>query len=333
MVNNNFLNLDFLNFNSKSLAIALFSATVLSACGNYPQQSIPLRQKAQSKAALAQSQESRDLVQLEYGAIWTQKKSEYVIIPVGYKVKSNKRAIDYSASSYSASKSSILRGQNLSAVNLMFHGQQNDRTHLLLEKNAFITKFDYLVDSNNIADEIEPSTTASSCKPPAETSADHSFHQLMVYKIVERDTNGNSALDLKDANKGYLSDLTGKNLRSLTPDSTKLTQWHCDYQRNQLLLLVQELNSQPQKNEINPLALYIYDLPTSQLTRITPPKSNLENWKINLDNGLMYLYSRLDGNGDRQYNSQDETRVIKYNLDRQQTIEINDPQIRESLKK
>ena len=99
------------------------------------------------------------------------------------------------------------------------------------------------------------------------------------------------------------------------------------------MLFVRELNSQPQKNAKNPLALYIYDLPTNKLTRITPAKSNLENWQIDLNKGLMYLYSRLDGNGDRQYNSLDETRVIKYNLDTQQTIEINNPQIRESLSK
>ena len=115
----------------KLLAIALFLTTVLSACGNRPQQSIPLKQ-AKSKLAAAEGQESSARVQLEYGDIWTQEKSEYVIIPVGYKVKTNKRASDYASSSYS-SKSSILRGQDLSAVNLIFHGEQNNGTHLLLD--------------------------------------------------------------------------------------------------------------------------------------------------------------------------------------------------------
>jgi len=58
------LNLNFLNLNLKSLAIALlFLTTVLSACGNSPQQSIPLKQKAKNKAALAQGQESSEQVQ------------------------------------------------------------------------------------------------------------------------------------------------------------------------------------------------------------------------------------------------------------------------------
>jgi len=302
----------------------------LSSVSNRPQQSVPLKSTAPGKTASAQSSASTKLVQLEYGDLWRQSKSEYVIIPVGYKVRSNKRIAD-SLSSY-ISKSAILRGQNLSAVNLIFHGHQNNSTDLLLENNAFISEFDYLVDTKATADEIKPATTASSCKPPAKTAADHSFHQLMIYKIIKQDTNQNQVLDLGDANQGYLSDLTGKNLRSLTPELTQLTQWHCDYQRNQLLLFVRELNLQPQKNEIQPLALYLYDLPTSNLTRITPAKSNLENWKIDLSDGSMYLYSRLDSNGDRQYNAQDETRVIKYSLDTKQTIEINNPQIRKSLK-
>ena len=311
------------NFNLIFSIALSFLTTVLNACGGYVEQSVPVKS---GKTTLAKAEESTKQTQLEYGNIWTQEKSEYVIIPVGYKV-ANKRSLNYS-SDYSASQSSILRGQNLSAVNLVFHGERNDRTHLLLERNAFITQFDYLVDANATVDEIKPSITSSSCQPPAKTPANHSFHQLMVYKIVERDTNQNQVLDLKDANKGYLSDLIGKNLRSLTPDRTQLTQWHCDYQRNRLLLFVRELNPQAEKN---PLALYIYDVPTSKLTRITPPKSNLENWKIDLNDGLMYLYSRLDSNSDRQYNLQDETRVIKYNLDSQQTIEVNDSQIRKSL--
>ena len=318
-----------INFRSLLIYIILFPG-VLSACSDRHSQYIPVKE-AKSPAVGIQGEESAEQTQLEYGDIWTQEKSEYVIIPVGYKVKSKKRGIDYSAESYSSSRSSILKGQDLSAVNLIFHGHKNDRTHLLLDRNAFITKFDYLVDSQTTADKIESNITASSCKPPANTPADHSFHQLMVYQIVDRDTNQNQALDPGDANKGYLSDLTGKNLRSLTPNSTKLTQWHCDYQRNQLLLFVREANHSLNKGEINPLALYIYDLPTSKLTRLSLPKSNLENWQIDLKDGSMYLYSRLDGNSDRQYDSADETRVIKYNLDSKQTVEINSPQIRELL--
>lgn len=308
------------------LAIILLLSGAIAACGD---RHASQKAKTQGKAAVAQNSTADKPVQLEYGDLWQQPRSEYVIIPVGYKVRSNKRIVD-SLSGY-VSKSAILRGQSLSAVNLIFHGHKNDTIHLLLEKNAFITEFDYLVDTKATANEIKPATTASSCKPPAKTTGDHSFQQLMVYKIVEQDTNQNQVLDLEDANKGYLSDLTGKNLRSLTPDRTQLIQWHCDYQRERLLLFVRELNLPLQKQEINPLALYLYDLPTSKLTRITPPQSNLENWNINLSEGRMYLYSRLDGNSDRQYNSQDETRVIKYNLDTQQSIEINNPQIRESL--
>ena len=196
--------------NLKLLEIALCSTTVLSGCVNYVErveQSVPVKQANNTATADKQKLEP---AQLEYGNLWMQKRSEYVIIPVGYKVASKRLS---SASDYSASKSSILRGQNLSAVNLIFHHERDDLTHLLLDRNAFITQFDYLADANIVADKIIPSTTSSSCKPPAKTAADHSFHQLMVYKIVERDTNQNQALDLRDANKGYLSDLTGKNLR------------------------------------------------------------------------------------------------------------------------
>jgi len=322
-----------LNLKLFSIAVILLS-TILSSCSDRPEQSVSLKQKTKSKVALAQEQESAKQAQLEYGDIWTQEKSEYVIIPVGYKIKSKKRVGSYSdaasGSNYFPSRSSILRGQSLAAVNLMFHNHQQDGTHLLLDRRAFITKFDYLVDSQTTAAEIEPSTTVSSCQPPKKTPADHRFHQLMMYQIIEQDTNQDRTLNSEDANRGYLSDLTGKNLRSLNPDLTRLAQWHCDYQRNKLLLFVEELNPQAPK-EFEPLALYIYDLATSKFDRLSLPQSNLENWKISLNDGSMYLYSRLDTNGDRQYNSADETRVIKYNLDTKQTIEINNPQIRQLL--
>lgn len=94
---------------------------------------------------------------------------------------------------------------------------------------------------------------------------------------------------------------------------------------------MQELDRESHKNQINPTALYIYDLAGNEPLRVIPPQSNLEHWKIKLADGLIYLHSRIDSNGDRQYTSTDDTIVTKYNLDTKEALEINHPQIRQLL--
>ena len=311
-------------------------ATVAIACGGLAScsdrlqpTSLVTERSGVNKPVLA-ANATTEKTQLEYGDVIAQEKSEYGIIPVGYRLKEKKRtSYTGSSSSYSASSSRILKNRALAVVNLIFHGHKNNQTHLLLEKNAFITEFDYLVNARAVPGEINPNSTTSACKLPENTPEDHTLNWLLFYQIAEQDTNRNQVLDSDDASKGYLSDLSGKNLRSVTPDLTKLDRYFCDDRRDRLLLFVRELNTSQSK--VNPLVLYTYSLSDRNLKRITPTQSNLENWKITLADGSMYLFSRVDSNGDKQYTSADETSVIKYNLDTETALEINNPQIRQQL--
>ncbi|MEL6496252.1 MAG: hypothetical protein AAFQ41_14185 [Cyanobacteria bacterium J06623_7] len=310
--------------------VICFLAVGLLACGNRQQLNSSTPKKEVVRSVLAESN-SPVKTQLEYDDVVTIKDSEYVVIPVGYRVRADKRIIYSDADQvYRASKSDIWQG-TLAAVNLVFHGHQSDRTHLLLDRNAFVAEFDYLANSQPINSKIDRTTTVSSCQPPKGTPLDHRFTRLMLYQIVKQDTDQDGVLDFGDANQGYISDLSGQNLQVITPDLTKLKGWHCDYQREKLLLFVQESTKKTSSKEIDPLVLYTYSLNGNKLKRITPPQSHLENWQIELKDGSMYLFSRLDANGDRQYNAADETRVIKYSLETETAVEINDPQIRQLL--
>ena len=282
----------------------------------------------------AEEQKQQEFTPIEYDNVLVQSRSEDVIVPVGYRLENSKRRIESIKQSYSlpSTRSQIAGWKNLSAINLIFHGKKDHQTHLLLKKNAFITKFDYLTQINPKDRPQYKYTGENSCQ--VKSLIDHSFHQLFLYTIVNQDTNQDKVLNTEDAERGYLSDLSGKSLRAITPANTKLTQWQCDFERNQLILFVREDSNgdrQFEQDNIDTLALYSYNVLDNQLSKITPPQSNLDNWQIRLTDGLIFLHTKLDTNQDGKYDQADVTRVTKYNLATKETIEINNSEIRKVL--
>lgn len=285
-------------------------------------------------------EEKVELPDLDYGNVLIQDKSEYVIIPVGYKLNPGKRIVDsisnpsYSAN-FSVSQSTFSGWSSISVSNLIFHGKKNNETRLLLDKNAYIAQFDYLVNSTSNNSNRKNYQGFNSCQLPKKLAEAKNFEQLFIYRIIQQDTNRNKVLDNKDADRGYLSDLSGKKLRPITPVNTKLVQWECDVQRNQLVLFVLEDSNGDRKYEQNgskdALALYLYDLSTNKLTRITVPKSHLVQRQIYFEDDLIFFQTKLDSDQDGEFTVKDLTQVTKFSLSSQEKVEINNPDIRQIL--
>lgn len=276
---------------------------------------------------------------ITYGDVLIQDKSEYVIIPVGYKLNHSKRIVNSISSSYSAnfsaSQSTISGWSGMSVSNLIFHGKKNNETRLLLSKNAYIAQFDYLANSAADTSERKNYQGINSCKLHKKFAEAKNFEQLFIYRIIQQDTNENEILDNNDASRGYLSDLSGQKLRPISPANTRLIQWECDVRRNQLILFVLEDSNSDRKFEQNSskdaLALYIYDLPTDELTRITAPKSHLVKRQIYLGDGLIFLQTRLDSDQDNKFTPKDQTQTTKFSLGSKEKVEINNSEIRQIL--
>ena len=263
---------------------------------------------------------------LAYGNVMLQELSEYVIIPVGYMVERGKKlSIISSNSEQYALRSQIYGFKDIIATNLIFHHKNNNDTHLLLNKKALIDQLDYL-NPNFSGDR-----GVASCKSEDKNNL---FSQFFIYKIIEWDTNQNGKLDRDDGDRGYISELSGKNLRSITPENTKLTQWECDLKRNKIILFVREdFDNNNRYTSKDSLAGYLYDLSNHKLQRITPEQTSLIKWKIDFSGGLIFLEIKTDSNKDRQFTKQDEANIIKFAINGSQApIDLIPAKINSQLK-
>lgn len=175
-----------LHFRRLILAISLL--TLASSC----QSIIPSSKTAQQTQATAQQTQP----QVAYGDLVINEKSDYLMIPVDISTGENQDKGLFSSYSYES------RNQNF--YNIIFYRKQDGASHLLLNKKALITSFDFLDNKQ-------------SGKPPT---------KFLLYRIIEKDTNGDKKLTSEDATIGYISDLAGKNLRQITPNNSQMLNWN-----------------------------------------------------------------------------------------------------------
>lgn len=97
--------------------------------------------------------------------------------------------------------------------NLLFYNPLTQEKHLLFQEKAIVLSFSpFKIDSPRVA-------------------AD----QLIFYKIIRKDFNGDGELDLKDPVQLYVSDKDGRNFRTLTPENRDLSGWKL-YRNSPILL-------------------------------------------------------------------------------------------------
>ncbi|MEM7713719.1 MAG: hypothetical protein AAF349_09120 [Cyanobacteria bacterium P01_A01_bin.68] len=135
-----------------------------------------------------------------YGDLIIKEKSDYLMIPVSIfpDINQDEKREGLLSGSYSRSYR-----DRKNVYNLIFYSKKDASTNALLDKKAIIKSFDL----------IEKKTIGQPTK------------RFWLYRIIDKDTNGDDKLNYQDATIGYLSDLSGRNLQKITPDNTQLNSW------------------------------------------------------------------------------------------------------------
>lgn len=159
-----------------------------------------------------QSSGKNVIPKVEYGEIIQKEvkdsipeKSDYIMIPV-------------KLTQYSDDNSSL---ESVRYTNIIFYNKFSGKSHLLLNKKSFITKFEFfeLLEGNN---------------------KDVSF---LILSIIDKDTNGDGALNWNDAEIAYLYNISGKKLQQITPQNSNLSKWHFDHKSKTLFLeIIKDFN-------------------------------------------------------------------------------------------
>jgi hypothetical protein len=163
----------------------------------------PIWENRLNRTAQAQEEET----QIIYGDI-ADASSEYIMIPV--EVADNKSFLgsDY-ASEY--------RNKGTSPVNIIFHSLKTGQSHLLLNKKAVITQWQFL---------------------ELKKEKDKPARKVLLLRLIEADTNGDQKFDWNDASVAYLADNLGKNMRQITPLNAQISGWKYDKNRNVIFMRV-----------------------------------------------------------------------------------------------
>jgi len=180
------------NFVIKTVA-SIFFATLSVSCNarvnrNRPQSQVNAQQTPQPS--------------IVYGDLIIKEESDYLMIPVSIFPDINqgeKSWVNKASSSYSRSYK-----DRKNVYNLIFYSKKDASKNVLLDRKSIIKSFD-LIEKKTIGQPIK---------------------RFWLYRIIEKDTNGDDKLNYQDATIGYLSDLSGKNLQKITPDNTQLNSWN-----------------------------------------------------------------------------------------------------------
>ncbi|GET43539.1 hypothetical protein [Microseira wollei] len=162
----------------------------------------PIWENRLNRTAQAQEEDT----QIIYGEI-VDASPEYIMIPVEVAGKQGLLSNDYSSEYRSKS----------SPVNMIFHSLKTGQSHLLLNKKAALAQWEFL--------ELKKEKDKPAIK-------------VLLLRLIESDTNGDKKFDLNDASVGYLADISGKNLRRITPVNAQLLGWKYDKNRDIIFLRV-----------------------------------------------------------------------------------------------
>ena len=180
----------------KTIITAILLFTLLISCQTRVHQGT--NQPNSTQTSTAQTTQKTPDKTIIYGDLNISEKSDYIMIPVTLSENSN------------TTKDSLFRNPSSSEYdrksffdNIIFYRKQDGESHLLLNKPAKIASFDTLEK-----------------KEPGKPST-----YFLLYKIIETDTNADKKINYEDANIGYLSDLSGKNLQQITPNNTQMVNW------------------------------------------------------------------------------------------------------------
>jgi hypothetical protein len=137
-------------------------------------------------------------------------------------------------------------------INLAFISDDGSDTRLLTQQKAYVVR----------ADIPRPGDT---------------LQKFILYRIVFHDTNGDGRLTDRDEARLYISDLSGHNLRPVTPDSIVVRELVKSFRRGKLIFRGQSRPHDPtipQKDWRE--QVYTYDLGSGNLAELLPDEKVLD---------------------------------------------------------
>jgi len=191
------------------IATVIILSTLCLSC-----QSNASREAPQTEGKQQQNPQPKNIT---YGDLVIKAESDYLIIPVGLIDTNQSREGFWSKPSYYEKRNEY--------SNIIFYHKKEGNSHFLLNKKAVITSFDL----------IERKAAGKPTK------------RFWLYRIIENDTNGDNQINYEDAVIGYLSDLSGKNIKQITPNNTQLMNFNVIQSVGELFLKIVKDSNQDQK--------------------------------------------------------------------------------------
>jgi len=177
----------------------------------------------------AKIKEPKKLQALVYGNFMDVDSTDYLLIPIGTKTVEDhegslikiKSSDDYSSGSingnYRNYKYNFYSLDFGNCNNIIFYNKKTDETHLLLKTPAIISQFYF---------------------PHYNKEYDGKKYWFLLIAIGESDTNSDGYINNEDAEKVYITDLSGNNMTPITPDNSQLIDWYIDMPTNNILMKV-----------------------------------------------------------------------------------------------
>lgn len=176
--------------------------------------------------------------QIAYGDLIVDPESEYMMIPVT--LSGDQKQPGFPNISRSSSYEDY-RGSGMVGYNMIFYNKTSGESHILLNKKALISKFEYLFGKKEPENPRNQNVTTnqpkqdSSKKLPSKPQ-----NQLLLFHVIDSDTNADGKLDGADAIIGYLSNLAGKSLQAITPPNTQLVSWIFDQKSGAIFMTIRK---------------------------------------------------------------------------------------------
>jgi hypothetical protein len=187
--------------------------------------------------------ESKKPQSLVYGDYMNLDSTDFLLIPFGMKteedienkVLKNRSSEEYGSeniitSGYRSYKYNFYSLDFGNCNNIIFYNKKTDETHLLLQKPAVISQFYF---------------------PYYNKEYTGKKYWFMLLGIHEEDTNKDGYINSEDGEKVYISDLTGKNMTQIAPDSTQLIDWYIDEKTNNILMKIRLDSNKDKKYNYN----------------------------------------------------------------------------------
>ncbi len=177
---------------------------------------------------------------LVYGDYVSLDSTDYLLVPLGMKTLDNvldgglrsKSSDEYetSFSGWRSYKYNFYALEFGNCNNIIFYNKKLEETHLLLNKPAIISQFYF---------------------PYYDKEYDGDKYWFILMAIHEYDSNLDGYINADDAEKVYITDLSGKVMTPVTPDNTQLVDWFIDAPTNTVLMKIRMDSNKDHKFDFN----------------------------------------------------------------------------------